>query len=117
METIFVYKYEIFDFLKSIHQLEKLLKEEDLEEVYNHNYQIQDGIRSIYLLKENSGEIIKELKFDDLNFENFNIHIVTKGYARCPKCHNDEISYERFGADGKGEWVCWNGDCGWSANE
>ena len=112
MNTIAVYKHEIFNFLNSIRRLSSIIPEEIMEEIYDNNYQISGGISSIHILEEKGATIIKELKFDDLKFDEISLFVVTSGYARCPNCKSNEISYERFTLDGKGEWICH--DCQWS---
>lgn len=110
MNIIAVYSYEVLNFLKSIERLEAIIPDDIMEEVCNNDYQISGNNNSIDILK--GAEVIKELKIEALNLNDILLSVVTGGYARCPNCKSDEISYERFTLDGKGEWVCH--DCQWS---
>ena len=110
MNTIAVYEREILSFLKSIGRLDAIIPDDVMEEVYNNNYIISGHWDSISICK--GTQVIKELKTKDLNLNDIHLSIVTSGYARCPKCNSDDISYERVTPDGKGEYVCW--DCEWS---
>jgi hypothetical protein len=112
MNTIAVYNYEVLTFLKSIGRLDAIIPDDIMEEVYNNDYHILGDSHSISILK--GAQVIKELKIEDLNLCDISLSVVTEGYARCPKCNSDDISYERFTPDGKGEWVCW--DCEWSVS-
>ena len=110
MNVINIYVRELINFLKSIGRLDAIIPDDVMEEVYNNNYSISGFSDSISICK--GTQVIKELRPEDLNLNDICLSLVTSGYARCPKCNSNDISYERVTPDGKGEYVCW--DCEWS---